>query len=97
MFFIRKTSFKVRVKGRIIDKKGIPLSFAFVRVFSSATDVEIAHGVTDKMGRYHLLVPNGKYYVKIEEKKKKGTYSLVYTSEEIEIIHGVLNKVFNLK
>jgi hypothetical protein len=96
MFFLRRTKFKIKAKGRVFDKDGLPLSFAFIRVCSSATDVEITHKVVDKMGRYHILVPNGKYYVKIEKKNDDGSYSLVYKSEEIEVVHGTLNKIFNI-
>ncbi|MFA6274495.1 MAG: carboxypeptidase-like regulatory domain-containing protein [Candidatus Paceibacterota bacterium] len=96
MFILRRTSFKLRAKGRIIDKDGSPLAFAFVRIFSIQTNVEIAHKVTDQMGRYYMLVPNGSYYVKIEKKNDDGTYSLIHTSNSIQIIHGTLNKVFNI-
>jgi len=96
MFILRRTSFKLRAKGRVVGSDGLPLSFAFVRIFSIETNVEISHKVTDKMGRYHMLVPNGIYYVKIEKKNDDGTYSLVHTSNYVKIVHGTLNKVFNI-
>ncbi len=96
MFFIRRMSFKSSAKGRLLDQNNSSLPFALVRVFSSATDVEIAHKVADQMGRYHLLVPKGSYYVKIEKKNDDGSYSLVKTTEVMQIENGVLNKVFKV-
>jgi hypothetical protein len=96
IFILKRTKFKLKAKGRVVDTDGTPLSFAFVRVLSAATNVEIVHKVTDKMGRYHILVPNGKYIVKIEKKNDDSTYSLVHTSEPLEVMHGTLNKVFNI-
>lgn len=96
IFILKRTKFKLKAKGRVLDSDGSPLAYAFVRVFSAATNVEIVHKVVDKMGRYHVLVPNGKYYVKIEKKNDDGTYSVVHTSEPIEVMHGTLNKVFNI-
>ena len=96
MFILRRTRFKLRAKGRVVGSDGLPLSFAVVRIFAVQTNVEIAHKVTDKMGRYHMLVPNGTYYVKIEKKNDDGSYGIVHTSDYIKIVHGTLNKVFNI-
>jgi hypothetical protein len=96
IFVLRRMKFKIRAKGRVVSNDGSPLSYAFIRVFSVNTNVEMVHKVIDKMGRYHVILPNGKYYVKIEKKNDDGTYSLVHTSEPIEITHGTLNKVFNI-
>ncbi|MFH1608668.1 MAG: hypothetical protein ABH951_01460 [Patescibacteria group bacterium] len=96
MFILRRTKFKLRAKGRIVDNDGTPLSYAFIRVFSVATNVEMIHKVADQMGRYHILLPNGKYYVKIEKKNNDGSYSVVHTSEPLEVVHGTLNRVFNI-
>ncbi|MFA6397230.1 MAG: immunoglobulin-like domain-containing protein [Candidatus Paceibacterota bacterium] len=93
VFILQRTVIKKRVRGKIIKGED-PLSFAIIRIFSSATDVEISHKVADNMGRYFALVPNGNYYVQIEEKKSDGTYSLVYKSEPIEVKGGILNKGF---
>jgi len=96
MFILRRTKFKLKAKGRVFDKDGTPMSYSFIKVFSVATNVEISHKVIDKFGRYHILIPNGNYYVKIEKKNDDGTYSLVHTSEPFEVKHGTINKVFNI-
>ena len=96
IFILKRSKFMIRAKGRIVDSDGSPLSFAFIRVYSVATNVEMLHKVADKMGRYHILLPNGNYYVKIEKKNADSTYTVVHTSESIEIKQGTLNKVFNI-
>ena len=97
LFILRKTSFKKKAKGRLIDKNTEePLSFAFVRVFSSATNVEISHKVADKMGRYFCLIPNGRYYIQIENKNADESYSIIYKSEPIDITNGILMRVFRV-
>ncbi|MBU0611875.1 hypothetical protein KKA39_02290 [Patescibacteria group bacterium] len=96
MFALRRIGFRMKAKGRLLDKDGSPLSFAFIRAFAVETNVEIAHSVSDEMGRYHMLIPNGTYYVKIEKKNNDGSYSLIYTSNYFKVVHGVLNRVFNV-
>ncbi|MFZ2072145.1 MAG: carboxypeptidase-like regulatory domain-containing protein, partial [Minisyncoccia bacterium] len=96
MFVMRRVGFRLKAKGRVLDKDGLPLSFAFIRAFSVETNVEIAHSVSDERGRYHMIVPNGTYYVKIEKKDNDGSYSVVYTSNYFKVVHGVLNSVFNI-
>ncbi len=96
IFIFRRTNFKFKARGRILEQDGTPLAFAIVRVFSKETNVEMAHSTVDQMGRYHILLPNGTYYVKIEKKNDDGSYSLVYTGEEIKITKGVLKKIFKL-
>ena len=96
MFIFRTVSFKLKAKGRLLDKDGSPLSFASVRAYAVDTNVEIAHQASDEMGRYHVLLPNGTYYVKVEKKNNDGSYSVVHTSNYFKVVHGVLNRVFNV-
>ena len=96
LFILRRVTFKKKARGKLIDKNGDPLSFALIRVFGANTNVEIAHKVADKMGRYFCLIPNGQYYVQVENKNPDESYSVVYKSETLEIKNGILNKVFNV-
>ena len=96
MFFVRKTTFQIKAKGRALMKDGTPIAFAIVRVCSAATSVEIAHKATDALGRFHVIIPNGNYFVKIEKKNDDGSYSLIHTSEQFEVKKGVVKKVFNV-
>ncbi|MFA6397822.1 MAG: Ig-like domain-containing protein [Candidatus Paceibacterota bacterium] len=95
ILLLQRTSFKKKTKGSLMEKdKEEPLSFAIVRIFSTATNVEIAHKVADNMGRYFCLVPNGNYYIEIEKKKFDGTYAKVYKSGNIEVTKGIVNRAF---
>jgi len=96
MFVLRRTSFRLKAKGRIVGKDGSPLSFASIRAFAVDTNIEMAHQAADEMGRYHIIIPNGTYYVKIESKNNDGSYSVVHTSNYFKVVHGVLNRVFNI-
>jgi hypothetical protein len=73
-----------------------PLSFAIIRVFFAGGDHEVIYKVADKTGKYYCLVPNGKYYTKIEIKNPDESYSLVHTSEPIEVKNGYINKKFEV-
>ena len=77
-------------------ENGRPLSFAVMRIFSAGVDREVTHKITDQNGKYYCLVPNGLYYVKIENKNPDATYTLVYTSEQIEVKDGYINKIFEI-
>ncbi|NVN97198.1 carboxypeptidase regulatory-like domain-containing protein [Candidatus Nomurabacteria bacterium] len=90
---IRSTSSYGRVKDKLNDD---PLSFSIVRVYSLSSNNEVIHKVADKTGKYYCLLPNGKYYSKIENKNTDGSYTLVHTSEAIEVKRGYLNKVFKI-
>ena len=90
---IRSVSSYGRVKDRL---NGSPLSFSVVRVYSLGSNNEVIHKVADKTGKYYCLLPNGKYYSKIENKNVDGSYSVVHTSEAIEVKRGYLNKIFKI-
>jgi hypothetical protein len=81
LLLLRIIGVKPKAYGRIaVGLTGDPLSFAVLRVVTPGTNVEVAHKVADKYGRYYCLVPKGEYYVKIEKKNEDGSYSLIYTS-----------------
>ena len=97
LFGLRKTTLKKKAKGKLKEKStGEPMSFALVRIFSAATNVEIAHKVADKLGHYLCLIPNGNYYVQIEKKNLDESYSVVFKSEVIEVKKGILNQAFEV-
>jgi len=97
LFILKRTILKPRAFGHI-KQKGTknPLSFAVVRVFFDGSNNEIIHKVTDKTGKYYCLVPNGKYYTKIESKNPDESYSLIDTSLPIEVKNGYINKKFEV-
>lgn len=97
MYLLRKTILKPRAFGNIHEKTTeYPLPFAVLRVFFPGSDHEVIHKVADKTGRYYCLVPNGIYYTKIESKNPDESYSLVHTSEPIDVKRGYINKKFKV-
>ncbi|ETB64206.1 TPA: VWA domain-containing protein [Candidatus Nomurabacteria bacterium] len=97
MFLFKRTILKPRPYGNIKNKDTEdPLSFAIIRVFYAGSEREIIHKVTDMTGKYYCLIPNGSYYVKIENKNEDETYTLIHTSEAMEIDKGFINKKFRV-
>ena len=95
---LRILGVKPRSFGAIANKfTGNPVAFAILRIFTSDSDREISHKVTDKYGRYFCLVPKGKYYVKIEKKNSDGSYSLIFTSGVINALKtGIIKERFKI-
>jgi hypothetical protein len=97
VLLLRLFNIKPKTYGLIIDRlTKTPLFFAIIRVFQAEIDKEIFVRVADKLGRYYILVPKGKYYLKIEKKNDDGTYSLVYTSKIINAKKGIINNKFEI-
>lgn len=97
LFILKRTILKPRAFGYIKQKETKnPLSFAIIRVFFAGSDNEVIHKITDKTGKYYCLISNGKYYTKIENKNLDESYSLIHTSEPIEIKNGYINKKFEV-
>ncbi len=97
LLILRIIGLKPKANGYISDSKtGDPLSFAVVRIISAELNTEIAHKIADKSGRYFCLVPNGKYYIKIERKNLDETYEHVFTSKIFEVKKGIINERFNV-
>jgi len=94
---LKRTILKPRAFGNINEKESKnPLPFAILRVFFAGTEHEIIHKVADKTGKYYCLIPNGKYYTKIENKNLDESYSLVHTSEPIEVKNGYISEKFEI-
>ena len=97
LFILKRTVMKPRAYGYINNKATKnPLSFAIMRVFYAGSENEVIHKVTDKTGKYYCLVPNGKYYTKIENKNDDQSYSLVHVSEPIEVKNGYISEKFEI-
>ncbi len=97
LFILKRTILKPRAYGHVkqlLTKD--PLSFAIIRIFFAGGENEVIHKITDKTGKYYCLIPNGKYYAKIENKNMDESYSLVHTSEPIEVKNGYINKKFEI-
>lgn len=83
--------------GLILEKEtGYPLSFAPLRVILPETEKELFVRITDRLGRYYILVPKGEYKIKIEEKLEDGSYQLRYILPKIKTKRGIINKLFKV-
>jgi len=97
LFVLRLFVLKPRPSGIVqYQKDNIPLAFAIIRAFQANTNQEITHKVTDQYGRYYCLVPNGKYYVKIDEKNIDESYTTVFNSGLIEVKKGYIKEKFKV-
>ncbi|MBP9715642.1 MAG: carboxypeptidase regulatory-like domain-containing protein [Candidatus Pacebacteria bacterium] len=95
LMVFKKVNLKTKTHGVIKEKDTMfPLSFAVVRVFAKGGTKEIFHRVADKYGNYYCLIPKGEYYIKIDKKNNDESYTNVYTSENLVIKNGILNKDF---
>ncbi|MBP6908428.1 MAG: carboxypeptidase regulatory-like domain-containing protein [Candidatus Pacebacteria bacterium] len=97
LLILKSTVLKPRPYGRMRHKDTKrPIRFAIVRIFSVGVDREVSHKVTDMYGKYYCLIPNGRYYLKIDKKNTDGTYTPIHTSGEIEVTKGYINKTFDI-
>lgn len=97
VIILKKTILIPRAYGWVKNKgNNAPLSFAIMRFFFAESGYEVTHKITDMTGKYYCLIPNGKYYTKIETKNKDKSYSLVHTSQLIEVNNGHINKKFEV-
>ena len=97
LLVLKKTALKPKPYGVVVEKSsGLPLPFAIVRVFKEGGDREFIHKVTNKIGKFLCLVPNGRYFVTIEKKMSSDTYIKVYTSEVMDITNGYIKKIFEV-
>ena len=97
ILILRKFVTKPKTYGSIIERQtGFPLSFAIIRVFSVELQKEMFKRVADKYGRYFILIPNGKYYVKIEKKNEDTSYTEVFTSDVINVQKGIIREKFRV-
>ena len=98
LWLLRVLGIKPKPFGHIINKTtGMPSPFAIIRIMVPGSNVQVAHKVADQYGKYYCLVPKGKYYITIEEKKPDGSYLLTYTSPTIDTLNsGIIKKTFRV-
>lgn len=73
-----------------------PLPFSIVRVLSTATGVEVAHRVSNRMGTYYCLISNGEYKIVVDKKNPDGTYTKVPIETPVVVDKGYIKKDFRL-
>jgi predicted outer membrane repeat protein len=82
--------------GYVHDSNGFPMSFGIIRVFSKDLNREVAHTVIGKTGKYYVLVSNGEYYIKIQQKIGENEYKEVFTSDSFLVKNGYIGKNFKI-
>jgi hypothetical protein len=92
LFFTRVFGLKSRPYGSVVEKETRkPVPFAIIRISHIETGVEIMHRITDALGRYYCLLPNGSYYVRIDEKLSDGTYKMIAEKVIVAVTKGYLS------
>jgi streptogramin lyase len=84
--------FKTKKSGTLTEKNtNTPLSFAIVSIFREGETSPLVKKIADKFGTYFVLVPNGKYFIKIDKKENDGSYVESIKTESLEIRNGIIN------
>ncbi len=83
-------------RGYIKDKQGFALSFGIVRVYSQELNREVKHTIVGAKGHYLLLVPNGRYYMTVEQKLSDGSYKEVHRTKDFRVRKGFIAKKLTL-
>lgn len=92
LIIIKEVGVSPKSYGRITFKDGTPLSFGLIHIVSAKLGVEITQKVLSKIGRYYLLVPNGKYTLKIDQKNPDESYHQICEVNLVEVNNGIINR-----
>ena len=93
LFFVRVFGLRSRPYGSIISSNtGEPIAFAIIRISHVTTGVELMHRITDALGRYYCLLPNGEYFVRVDQKLSDGTYNKVAEKVLVNVTKGYLSE-----
>ncbi len=92
VYILNYIVFNTKKAGTLLEKNTrIPLSFAIVKIFREGEDAPLVKKIADKFGAYYALLPNGRYYIKIDKKEDDASYSEVLKTEIMEIKTGIIN------
>ncbi len=94
---VRETGVSRKAFGSVKNENGAPLSFAIMRIFTSGSDTEVAHKVTNELGKYFCLIQNGSYYFTIEKKNSDESYTKIYTSSPVEVGDGLIREKVTIR
>ena len=98
LFFLRVFGLKGRPYGSIVSSEtGSPIAFAIIRISQVSTGVEIMHRITDSIGRYYCLLPNGTYNVRVDQKLTDGTYEKIAEKISVTVTKGYLSNKIMVK
>jgi hypothetical protein len=95
MFCVRHYSPQLKPQGSVSDAStGNPLPFAIVRIAGAGAGQEIAHKVTNQLGNYYCLLPNGEYRASIDRKNPDGSYTKIPIANPVSVKKGYLKENF---
>lgn len=89
---LKALGFRKLPRGSVQDVNGYAFPFGIIRVYSEKLQREVKHTIIGEAGHYLLLVPNGRYYMTIEQKTKDGSYSKVHTTKAFTVRSGFIAK-----
>jgi hypothetical protein len=93
LFIIRKVGLRARPFGSITSSvSGDPIPFAIIRITQATTGVEVMHRVTDMLGRYYALLPNGDYTIRVDQKLADASYKTVASAIAVKVTKGYLSE-----
>jgi hypothetical protein len=93
-YLLNYVVFATKKAGTLMERStGLPLSFAVVKIYREGQDDSpIAKKIADKYGRYYALLPQGRYYLKIDKKNDDESYSEVFKSPTVDLKSGIVNE-----
>ncbi len=97
MVILKRLGIRAKPKGEVYEGyTRDPVPFSIVRVLSTATGVEVAHRVSNRMGKYYCLISNGEYKIVVDKKNPDGTYTKVPIETPVVVDKGYIKKDFRL-
>jgi hypothetical protein len=97
IFILSIFGIKPKSAGHVIERATrMPLSFGIMKVFSAGLQTEVNHTVISATGKYYLLVPKGRYYIKLLKKTGEDSYEELFTSKPFTARHGYISKVIKV-
>ncbi len=94
---IRISGFRLKPKGSVVEHAtGQALPFSVLRVFSTTTDREMLHKVTDALGGYYMLLPNGTYRVVVDQKNADESYTSKEIPRNVSVTNGYMRDDFRV-
>ncbi len=67
-----------------------PIPYSIIRLFSAETGIEVKSVVSDHLGRFYMLVGQGKYYAVIDAKQSDASYKRIYKSDIMDLKNGII-------
>ena len=96
-YILNYVVFKTKKSGILTEKNtNMPLSFAIVDVFREGETDPFTKKIANEFGAYYALLPNGKYFVKVEKKNNDETYTEILRTSLIDVTKGILNVDFKV-